>query len=106
MMSDDLTINQFPVTSRYHGAGTQEHATDEDRVIVYLKRRFIPSRDRFEVMQEHMVVPVDRLDNITAKYLGDPEQFWRLCDANGAMKPDELTLVAGRYLIIPSPDGG
>ena len=33
----------------------------------------------------------DRLDNIAARYLGDPEQFWRICDANGAMRPDELT---------------
>lgn len=105
-MSEDLTLNQFPVTSRYHGIGTEEYITDEGRVIVHLKRRFIPQKERFEVMQEHIVAPVDRLDNVTAKYLGDPEQFWRLCDANGAMIPDELTSEAGRFLIIPSPDGG
>ena len=33
----------------------------------------------------------DRLDNVSAQYLGDPEQFWRLCDANNAMEPEELT---------------
>ena len=32
----------------------------------------------------------DRLDNITARFLGDPTQFWRVCDANLALLPDEL----------------
>ena len=41
------------------------------------------------------MVQGDRLDNITAKYLGDPEQFWRMCDANGAMRPEELTETIG-----------
>ena len=43
----------------------------------------------------------DRLDNITANYLGDPEQFWLLCDANNAMHPDELTAQIGQKLRIP-----
>jgi hypothetical protein len=47
----------------------------------------------------------DRLDNIAAKYLGDPEQFWRLCDANGAMRPDALTETIGRWLRITLPEG-
>ena len=42
----------------------------------------------------------DRLDNVTAKYLGDPEQFWRLCDANGAMRPEELTETIGNRVRI------
>jgi hypothetical protein len=32
----------------------------------------------------------DRLDTITARYLGDPTQFWRICDANDTLRPDEL----------------
>ena len=47
----------------------------------------------------------DRLDNITAQYLGDPEQFWRICDANDAMRPDELTETIGRRLRITLPEG-
>ena len=45
----------------------------------------------------------DRLDNITAKYLGDPEQFWRLCDANAAVRPDELTETIGAKVRITLP---
>ena len=32
----------------------------------------------------------DRLDQIAARFLGDATQFWRLCDANGAVVPDAL----------------
>jgi hypothetical protein len=32
----------------------------------------------------------DRLDQIAARFLGDATQFWRVCDANGAISPDAL----------------
>jgi hypothetical protein len=32
----------------------------------------------------------DRLDQIAGRYLSDATQFWRLCDANGAVVPDAL----------------
>jgi hypothetical protein len=47
----------------------------------------------------------ERLDIIAATYLGDPEQFWRICDANNAMRPDELTETPGRQLRITLPEG-
>ena len=37
----------------------------------------------------------ERLDNIAAAFLGDPELFWRLSDANGAMRPEELVQTVG-----------
>jgi hypothetical protein len=40
----------------------------------------------------------DRLDLIAARILGDPEQFWRVCDANNAMDPLELTARPGRMI--------
>jgi hypothetical protein len=52
-----------------------------------------------------MVQQGERLDNITAKYLADPEQFWQLADANLAMKPQELTEATGRILRIPQGKG-
>lgn len=65
----------------------------------------MPSPDRFALLQEHVVVQGDRLDNITARYLSDPEHFWRICDANNAMRPDELTETIGRRLRITLPEG-
>lgn len=32
----------------------------------------------------------DRLDQISARFLADATQFWRVCDANDAMVPDAL----------------
>lgn len=95
----------FPVTSRYHGVETAKLEGEDGKTVVYLRRRFVPSPERFELLQEHTVTQGDRLDNITARYLGDPEAFWRICDANGAMRPDELTETIGRRLRITLPEG-
>jgi hypothetical protein len=94
----------FPPTSRYHGIETATLETVDDKKVIYLKRRFVPSPERFELLQEHMVTQGERLDNITARYLDDPEQFWRICDANGAMRPEELEEI-GRRLRITLPEG-
>jgi len=95
----------FPVTSRYHSVETATLETAGTETIVYLRRRFIPPPERFELLQEHTVTQGDRLDNVTAQYLGDPEAFWRVCDANNAMWPDELTETIGRRLRITLPEG-
>jgi hypothetical protein len=79
--------------------------TPDGRTIVYLRRRFVPPPDRFALLQEHTVTEGERLDNLAAHYLGDAEVFWRLCDANGAMRPDELTETVGRKLRITLPEG-
>jgi hypothetical protein len=93
----------FPVTSRYHEIQTAQYSTPEGRKHVYLRRRFLPSAESASILPEHVVTQGERLDNITAYHLRDPEQFWRVCDANGAMHPDELTAEIGRRLRIPIP---
>jgi len=95
----------FAITSRYYGIKTAELETADGRRIVYLRRRFVPPPERFDLLLEHTVTEGERLDNITAQYLGDPEQFWRICDANGAIRPDELTEPIGRRLRITLPEG-
>jgi hypothetical protein len=47
----------------------------------------------------------ERLDNLAAKYLGDAELFWRLCDANVVLEPDELTDRIGGEILITLPEG-
>jgi len=103
-----MNINRsllFPPTSRYHNTETSTCETADGKKIIYLRRRFIPAPERFTLLQEHLVVEGDRLDNITALYLGDPLQFWRICDANTAMNPPTLTTVIGRRLRITLPEG-
>lgn len=95
----------FPPTSRYSGIDTKTIEAADGRIIVYLQRRLLPSPNNFALLQEHVVTQGERLDNITARYLGDPEQFWRVCDPNAAMRPDELTETIGRRLRITLPEG-
>jgi hypothetical protein len=92
----------FPVTSRYHGIDTATFTDADGKKHPYLRRRFLPDAVG-TVLAEHAVTQGERLDNITARYLGDPEQFWRLCDANDAMDPAELTAEIGRRLRVPMP---
>lgn len=100
-----LENRAFPPTSRYHGIETAAVETVEGKPIVYLRRRFVPPPERFALLQEHTVTQGDRLDNVTNQYLGDPEQFWRLCDANNVMHPEELTETIGRKIRVTLPEG-
>jgi len=93
----------FLPTSRYYGIETAKFVAADGREFVYLRRRFLPDARTMIVLTEHPVTEGDRLDNITAQYLGDPEQFWRVCDANDAMRPEELTAEVGRRLSISLP---
>jgi len=95
----------FPINSRYYGVETVNLYRSQGQTIVYLRRRFLPRADRFHLLQMHNVTEGERLDNITARYLGDPEQFWRIADANNAMRPEELTETVGRQIRITLPEG-
>ncbi len=100
-----LNLTPFPPTSRYYGLELAVMEHDDGRPTIYLRRRFVPGPERFALLQEHEVSEGERLDNITAHYLSDPEQFWRVCDANAAMRPEELTETIGRRLRITLPEG-
>lgn len=95
----------FDPASRYHKleTATLVDSDGQTRSVRYLRRRFIPRSDAGETLVEHTVVQGDRLDNITARYLGDPEQFWRVCDANTALHPAELTEEVGTIIQISLP---
>jgi len=61
--------------------------------------------ERFALLQEYTVVQGDRLDNLAARFIGDPERFWQICGANAATRPEELTEIVGRILRITLPEG-
>lgn len=94
----------FPPTSRYANVETARLILPDGREIIYLRRRFPPPAPPLPVA-EHLVTEADRLDNVTAIYLGDPEQFWRVCDANDALRPAEME-EDGRRIAIPTLSGG
>ena len=96
----------FDPTSRYDSLKTVKITiTGSDgleRVVAYKPRRFLPAVGAAPTLVEHTVTQGERLDNITARYLGDPTLFWRVCDANLVLRPDELEAV-GRVIEIVLP---
>ena len=97
--------NLFPPSSRYNGIDTSELENREGKKIVYIRRRFIPQPERFSMIQEHTVSQGERPDSLAAKYMGDPLQFWKICDANAVMDPWELTEEVGKKARITLPEG-
>ncbi|MFL6301902.1 MAG: LysM peptidoglycan-binding domain-containing protein [Candidatus Sulfotelmatobacter sp.] len=88
-------------SSRYYGAQIETLTRADGTGVVYLRRRIIPQPEIYSTLQDYVVVDGDRLDNLAAKFLGDPLLFWIICDANGVTDPDELTAQAGRTIKIP-----
>lgn len=96
---------KFSPTSRYYDTPTKTLETSDGSKLVYLARRFVPQASRFATLSTHVVVAGERPDLVAGAELGDPQAFWRLCDANDAMRPDELTAEIGRRLLITLPEG-
>ena len=74
------------------------------RDVRYVRRRLIPPLERVTRVAEHTVAQGDRIDNLATRYLGDPLQFWRICDANNVLSPNELTEEAGNVIDIGLPE--
>ncbi len=95
------TGGPYKQTSRYYGAAILTTVGPDGQPVVYVDRRIVPQPDVYISLQDYVIVEGDRLDNLAAKFLGDPLLFWMICDANGATDPDELTAQVGRTIQIP-----
>jgi hypothetical protein len=94
----------FSSKSRYANLEIAKWTASDGRIIPYARRRFLPPLTE-GVYIEHEVCEHDRLDNVTAHYLGDAEQYWRICDVNAELEPDQLTVTIGRRIRILSEKG-
>ena len=88
--------------SRYTKVEDLEITGDDGRVIRYKKVRFIP---RTEASLSHVVRDHERIDHIAHQHFKDSQRFWRICDANLTMRPNELVERSGRRIQIPPPEG-
>jgi hypothetical protein len=97
----------FPTDSRYYGSGTLSYTAPNGQSFTYLARRIVPQpgAPNYATVAQHTVAQGDRLDLLAAKYLGDPLIFWLICDANGAIRPNELVKTPGTVLNITMPQG-
>ncbi len=96
----------FDPTSRYYSIEkakiTIRAGDGTEREVAFKRRRFIPPSDEAATLVEHTATQGERLDYITARYLGDPTQFWRICDVNNVLRPEELE-ETGRIIRIAMP---
>ena len=95
----------FPTNSRYQHVEKAVIELPDGTEIAYLRRRFVPPSSSFALLTEHEVVEGDRLDNLAAHHIGDPLLYWRICDANDAVRPRDLVAEIGRRLRITLPEG-
>jgi nucleoid-associated protein YgaU len=92
-------------SSRYYGAPIQQFTKTDGTPVKYLARRILPRQEIYTSVQNYVIVDGDRLDNLAARFLGDPLLYWMICDANAVTDPDDLTLQAGRTILIPIASG-
>lgn len=92
-------------SSRYYGTGVEQMTLANGTVVSYLSRRIIPKMSLYAQTQNYTVVAGDRLDNLAARFLGDPILFWMIAEANGVEDADELTAEPGRVILIPLVSG-
>ncbi|WP_052200187.1 LysM peptidoglycan-binding domain-containing protein [Terriglobus sp. TAA 43] len=88
-------------SSRYYGAATQEYVGPDGVAVRYLARRILPQAAVYLSTRSYTVVQGDRLDNLAAKFLGDPMLFWMIADANAATDAEALTEQPGHVIRIP-----
>src|SRR5690348_12293982 len=93
----------FDRNSRYYGLPIRLLGESGGRATPYVSRRFAPQGHDLPLLMEVATAQGDRLDLIATRTLGDPEQYWRICDANNAMNPADLTATPGIRLRIPVP---
>lgn len=88
--------------SRYADVPVHEITDSSGRVIRYKGIREIPDT---RAERAHVVRQGERIDIIAHEAFQDSERFWRICDVNQALWPNDLLIETGRRLLIPSSEG-
>lgn len=96
----------FENNSRYINIPVATLTLADGSRVAYVLRRFLPDPQSIPTLAEVIVTEGDRLDLIAYRTLGDPEQFWRICDSNDVLDPDELTATPGSRIRIGFPQPG
>jgi hypothetical protein len=98
----------FHSNSRYYNSEKKILKIQDGREISYIPLRILPSleandkNDAKSLFSQIDIKGNDRLDLISAKIFGDPEQFWRICDVNIFLHPIELTSTLGQKILLPT----
>lgn len=99
-----VEATDFPADSRYSGVPIRTFTAYDGRLVPYLARRFSPPPEAFATLAYRIVAEGERLDQIAAATIGNPEAFWLHCDANRAIWAEELE-EPGKELRLTLPEG-
>lgn len=80
-------------------------AADAKDAVPYLARSILPLATTFQPQTSYTIQAGDRIDNISARLLGDPLLYWMLLEANNVSDPATLCAVPGRKIIVPAVVG-
>jgi hypothetical protein len=105
LQSGALQQSLFDQQSRYYRLRVASLATADGGTISYVSRRFIPRPESFAVLQRHRVIQGERVDVVAAQAYGDPLLYWRLCDANLALRPEDVTAKPGAFIYVTLASG-
>ena len=89
--------------SRYYGLTNRERTNAAGLTETFVARRIIPAMSRYRALDRHRTDGDERIENLSADYLGDPELYWRISDANGDQDPGLSAQPIGRLITIPLP---
>ncbi len=91
----------FDPASRYEQCEDAVFTKSDGTITKYKKRRIVPSKnDDQSIITELVIKEGERIDLLSSKIFGDPEQYWRLCDMNETMHPVDLTTILGKRILI------
>lgn len=93
----------FAPNSRYANCAQATYVAPDGRMITYVAQRLMPAPELFTPLALHRLVTAERVDMLADRYYGDPEQYWRICDANRVFWPPDTTSNANSQIVIPLP---
>jgi hypothetical protein len=96
----------YPRSSRYYDTEIGIHRLPDGTEVRYTKRRLLPPLPDPDNVATHTVSEGERPDHLGQRYLRDPEQWWRIADANPILDPRELTAEPGQEIDIPEEGTG
>jgi hypothetical protein len=97
--------SNFAANSRYYNSAVRKLKLADGDEVAYLARREIPDPESLATIGELDVLAGDRPDLMGFRAIGDPEQWWKIADANAVLDPAELTENVGGTVRITLPEG-
>ena len=84
---------------------TRARAAPSGESISYLGRTLLPLPEALQQQGTYTTRAGDRIDNVSARLLGDPLLYWMLMEANGATDPAALCAAPGSKIVVPAAVG-